>query len=172
MWLERWTTSTKRNLFLFFTAMLVVAMCCYGDGVTNGEAKCQIMVLLSLRNSACQLAQDVSPTVHLKCRYKQSRQQRWENKLTEFPWRYFFQNMNPLQLRIKQYLGNSVSSRVLGQRKTAKSARSTQTAVCSVYTNGKVCSVHINGKLCSVYATAKSFWKQRSYFIVSSCPAF
>ena len=69
--------------------------------------------------------------------------------------------MNPLQLRIKRYLClNSVLSRVLGQRKTAKCAqstktancaRSTQTAMCSVYTNGKVCSVYKNGKLCTVY---------------------
>ena len=72
--------------------------------------------------------------------------------------------MNPLQLRIKQYLCNSVLSRVLGQRKTAKSARSTQTAVCSVYTNGKVCSVHTNGKLCSVYANGKKLGKTAILF--------
>ena len=78
--------------------------------------------------------------------------------------------MNPLQLRNKRYLClNSVLSRVLGQRKTARCAqstktancarstetakcaqstktancaRSTQTAVCSVYTNGSVLSLH------------------------------
>ena len=71
--------------------------------------------------------------------------------------------MNPLQLRIKQYLCNSILSRVHGLHKrqcahstqTAKCARSTQTANCARSTQ-----------------TAKSLGKQRSYFIVSSCPAF
>ncbi|CAH3046686.1 unnamed protein product [Porites lobata] len=37
----------KRSHHQSFTGMSAVLMCCYGDRVTNGEAKCQIMALLS-----------------------------------------------------------------------------------------------------------------------------
>ena len=41
-------------------------MCCYGDKLTNGEAKCRIMVLLILCSIPCQFVQVLQYTVLLK----------------------------------------------------------------------------------------------------------
>ena len=48
------------------TVISVAPMCCYGDKLTEGEAKCRIMVLLILCSIPCQFVQVLQYTVLLK----------------------------------------------------------------------------------------------------------
>ena len=66
MWLVLLTIFIRRNHHQLFTGTSAVPMCCYGDRVTNGEAKCQIMVLLISCSRPWQWLLELRSTVRLK----------------------------------------------------------------------------------------------------------
>ena len=66
MWLEHWTTFIWRNHLPSFTATSAVPMCCFGDKVINGGAKCHITERLTLCSRQWQLVLVPVYTVHLR----------------------------------------------------------------------------------------------------------